>query len=413
MRPLAGAGRSHYGDNLAEVENWLRTVPASSLSMQGGAASKDRSQVYKRHPVATRSKADTILEQYDGYDIGSMLVKVGRLGRGSCGTVWQATFDNGRHRVPVAVKEVLVAADDEEKREMVVHEMKTLYQIQHPCIVNCYKVFFSNSTFNMVMELVNGGSLLDLMKAAPEVIPQDAVGAVCTSLLQALSHLHDESMIMHRDVKPGNILVSVDGEVKLADLGVCSRPDESSTTKWVGTATYMSPERLNGDEYTFSADVWSAGLVVTEAVMGMYPYLGHTKSETLEFWDLLDVLTSGPSTASILDGANCGASEELIDFVAVTTSRDASARPRASQALAHPWLTNADRASQQASLAAWVRSVRDARPQLAEREIVHNMCGLNVCGVPSEDAWQRSAGGGGERPWSGVVDSINFSLWGM
>lgn len=404
----------NHGDNLAEVENWLRTVPASSLTVQDGtAAQKDRSRVYKMPPVATRNKADTILEQYDGSDIGSMLVKVGRLGRGSSGTVWQATFDNGRHRVPVAVKEVPVAADEEEKREMVVHEMKTLYQIQHPCIVNCYKVFLSNSTFSMVMELVNGGSLLDLMKAAPEIIPQDAVGAVCSSLLHALSHLHDENMIMHRDVKPGNILVSVDGEVKLADLGVCTRPDEKTTTKWVGTATYMSPERLMGDEYSNAADVWSAGLVVTEAVMGMYPYVKHTKGESLEFWDLLDMLTSGPSTASILAEANCGASEDLIDFVAATTNRDASLRPRASQALAHPWIANANPASQQSSLAAWARGVRNAHPQVSETDLVQNMCGLSVCGAPSEDAWQRSAGGGGEMPWSGVVDSINFSLWGV
>jgi serine/threonine protein kinase len=404
----------NHGDNLAEVENWLRTVPASSLTVQDGTAGqKDRSRVYKMPPVATRNKADTILEQYDGYDIGSMLVKVGRLGRGSGGTVWQATFDNGRHRVPVAVKEVLVAAEEEEKREMVVHEMKTLYQIQHPCIVNCYKVFLSNSIFSMVMELVNGGSLLDLMKAAPEVIPQDAVGAVCSSVLHALSHLHDENMIMHRDVKPGNILVSVDGEVKLADLGVCTRPGEESTTKWVGTATYMSPERLMGDEYTNAADVWSAGLVVAEAVMGMYPYVKHTKGGSLEFWDLLDMLTSGPSTASILTEANCGASEDLIDFVAATTNRDASLRPRASQALAHPWIANADPASQQSSLAAWARGVRNALPQDSEKDLVRNMCGLSVCGAPSEDAWQRSTGGGGEMPWSGVVDSINFSLWGV
>lgn len=373
--------------------------PVSTSKGRLASSSASSKQGYKKPSM--RNQAAAILEQYSDSDIVPMLRKVHRLGRGGGGIVWQATFDDGKQRFSVAVKEVPMT-DDEEKCSMVVHEMKTLYEVQHPCIVKCHKVYFANSTFHMVMELVNGGSLLDLMKAAPERIPTEAVGAVCASLIRALAHLHDESRIMHRDVKPGNILISVNGEVKLADLGVCTRVEETPSKKWVGTATYMSPERMTGDEYSFSADVWSAGLVVTEAVMGMYPYLGHTKGESLEFWDLLDVLTTGPSTADILEAANVGASSDMVNFVAATMDRDPSARPTAAKALTLPWLSSTDQAGNTAALAQWARRARDSRAAAMKEELAEGMCGMRVCAIGEQGEMQVMAG---------VFNGIK-SLWG-
>jgi serine/threonine protein kinase len=111
-------------------------------------------------------------------------------------------------------------------------------------------------------------------------MPLDALAHVGRSISLALMYLHEDVAVVHRDVKPGNILLSSSGEVKLADLGICTRPGElqalssavdgepAPATAWVGTVTYMSPERLTGSGYSFSADVWSLGIVLAEAAVG-------------------------------------------------------------------------------------------------------------------------------------------------
>jgi mitogen-activated protein kinase kinase 1 len=314
----------------------------------------------------------------------SKVRKVVKIGKGSSGTVWEATLHHGKHSYPLALKEVPLP-EEEEKQAMVVREMRMLLATAHSCIVECYGVFFMRGTFHMVMELVNGGSLLDLMKVAPDRIPQDAVAAVALALLSALSYLHDEVLVVHRDVKPGNILLSLDGDVKLADLGICTRPRESPSQTWVGTVTYMSPERIVGDEYSYASDVWSAGLVVLEAVMGMYPFM-HVAPKTegnLEFWDLLDILVSGPTPSEILASAGIDADACMIDLVDKCMHKDDLQRPTASECLELPFL--ADKAHPERELqrkmvlATWVRSANTCLVASSNAKTGHAVCGTRMC----------------------------------
>ena len=153
----------------------------------------------------------------------------------------------------------------------------------------------SNNAFHLGMELMDGGSLLDSMKRcyklnAEHTMPPAALATIAVDVLGA-EFLHDELQVIHRDVKPGNILLSTSGRAKLGDLGIATEPGEvrvdplrvcsglrtlqlgcpRHATEWIGTKTYISPERLSGDCYSFSADIWSLRLVLVEASLGFYP----------------------------------------------------------------------------------------------------------------------------------------------
>ena len=122
---------------------------------------------------------------------------------------------------------------------------------------------------------------------------------IARQTLLGLRYLHAEKKIIHRDVKPSNILLNTDGSVKIGDFGVSGRLADSvaKCDSWVGTVTYMSPERISGEAYAFDSDVWSLGLSLLECATGRFPYALEEHEEngersngpkTLGFWDVLD-----------------------------------------------------------------------------------------------------------------------------
>ena len=110
-------------------------------------------------------------------------------------------------------------------------------------------------------------------------------------MLKGLEYLHKKMKVIHRDIKPSNLLINSEGRVKIADFGVSGKLESTTDQKntWVGTVTYMSPERFRGDNYTADTDLWSLGLTIIECAWGRYPYPEEgTKKENFGFWELLD-----------------------------------------------------------------------------------------------------------------------------
>ena len=106
----------------------------------------------------------------------------------------------------------------------------------------------------------------------------DVLGKIAEYVLAGLTYLYRTHRIMHRDIKPSNVLVNSKGEIKLCDFGVSSELEGSVAETFVGTGTYMAPERIRGAQYTVKSDVWSVGLTLMELAIGKFPF-GNDNSE--------------------------------------------------------------------------------------------------------------------------------------
>ncbi|MFI0721498.1 serine/threonine-protein kinase [Streptomyces sp. NPDC021224] len=200
----------------------------------------------------------------------------GVLGKGGMGTVWRATDETlGR---TVAVKELRFPGnvDEEEKRRLVtrtLREAKATARIRGTGAITVYDVVKEDDRPWIVMELIEGRSLSDRIRDDGPLTPRRAaeVGLV---VLDVLSAAHREG-ILHRDVKPSNVLIADDTRVVLSDFGIAQidgDPSVTSTGMLVGAPSYISPERARGQKPGPPADLWSLGALLFAAVEGRPPY---------------------------------------------------------------------------------------------------------------------------------------------
>ncbi|WP_258564211.1 protein kinase domain-containing protein [Streptomyces himalayensis] len=200
----------------------------------------------------------------------------GVLGRGGMGTVWRALDETlGR---PVAVKELRFPSniDQEEKRRLVtrtLREAKAIARIRNTSAVTVYDVVHEDDRPWIVMELVEGKSLAEVIREDGLLTPKRAA-EVGLAVLDVLRSAHREG-ILHRDVKPSNVLIADDGRVVLTDFGIAQvegDPSITSTGMLVGAPSYISPERARGHKPGPAADLWSLGGLLYASVEGFPPY---------------------------------------------------------------------------------------------------------------------------------------------
>ncbi|MET7690060.1 serine/threonine-protein kinase [Streptomyces sp. NPDC005483] len=200
----------------------------------------------------------------------------GVLGRGGMGTVWRAEDETlGR---TVAVKELRFPSsiDEDEKRRLItrtLREAKAIARIRNTSAVTVYDVVDEDDRPWIVMELVEGKSLAEVIREDGLLEPKRAA-EVGLAILDVLRSAHREG-ILHRDVKPSNVLISEDGRVVLTDFGIAQvegDPSITSTGMLVGAPSYISPERARGHKPGPAADLWSLGGLLYAAVEGAPPY---------------------------------------------------------------------------------------------------------------------------------------------
>ncbi|AXL90478.1 serine/threonine protein kinase [Streptomyces sp. CB09001] len=198
------------------------------------------------------------------------------LGRGGMGTVWRAEDETlGR---TVAVKELRFPGniDEEEKRRLItrtLREAKAIARIRNNSAVTVYDVVEEDDRPWIVMELVEGKSLAEAIREDGLLEPGRAA-EVGLAVLDVLRSAHREG-ILHRDVKPSNVLIAEDGRVVLTDFGIAQvegDPSITSTGMLVGAPSYISPERARGHKPGPAADLWSLGGLLYAAVEGTPPY---------------------------------------------------------------------------------------------------------------------------------------------
>lgn len=206
-----------------------------------------------------------------------------RLAQGGMAEVWLA-IDRTLDR-KVAVKWLKpTLATDPIVAERFRREAVAAASLSHPNIVAVHDVFEQDGRQAVVMQLVDGKSLRQLLDTQNRLSPE-LTCHIGTAVAMALDNAHEAGFV-HRDVKPGNIMITPDGRVLLTDFGIAKglhgdgNDDLTSDNIMMGTAKYLSPEQVRGKKLDGRADLYSLGLVLYECLAGRVPFLGETDADT-------------------------------------------------------------------------------------------------------------------------------------
>eukprot|EP00758_Cryptobia_borreli_P007165 Tbor_TRINITY_DN5255_c3_g2::TRINITY_DN5255_c3_g2_i1::g.16605::m.16605 len=287
----------------------------------------------------------------------NQLVRVMKIGKGNSGQVWKYKEADGDMKY--AVKEICLPSDSQ-NYDTVASELRMVLGQRISNTVTLHNAYVRNGKLLLVMEYMNAGSLKDIISIS--AIPEDVAAYVAYQLMVALSELHSSHNVLftadgkesnksqiHRDIKPDNILLSRDGNVKLADFGVATSTDSIGANTFVGTAAYMSPERIKGQRHGPSSDVWSVGIVVAEILMGKFPFPVENG-----FLELLHFITS--TRLHLPEGH----SNEAQDYIDKCLELDPEKRPSAFQLLEHSFLLRGKRVGSLA-LRSFLRRIRKTK----------------------------------------------------
>jgi serine/threonine protein kinase/tetratricopeptide (TPR) repeat protein len=196
-----------------------------------------------------------------------------QIGRGGMGDVFKAADLHSGETVAIKRLHQAVVQENPDILDRFLREGDALRQLNHPHIVTIRDMVVEASQHYLVMEYVGGGSLRDLIDAQGR-LPLEGVLNLALDLADALTRAH-RLQIIHRDIKPDNVLLATDGTPRLTDFGVAHLSDRSRLTQAgsvIGTYAYLSPEACNGIELDERADIWSFGVMLFEMLTGRVPF---------------------------------------------------------------------------------------------------------------------------------------------
>lgn len=252
------------------------------------------------------------------------------IGRGRFGTVYRcfSPVTGDSFAVKSINKNLLVDSID---RECLDKESKILQLLNnHPNILHLYKVYEDSNFLHIVTEYCPNNDLYERVSSGS--LPEHEAARVLTQLISAVSYCHKMG-IVHRDIKPDNILFDSEDRLKLADFGSAELWCEGGVMSGVvGTPYYVAPEVLMGKEYNEKVDVWSVGVVLYIMLAGVPPFYGETAKETFEA-----VLRGNLRFPTRIFRS---VSAEAKDLLRKMICKDVSKRYSAEQVLRHPWVIN-------------------------------------------------------------------------
>ncbi|OHT17679.1 Mitogen-activated protein kinase kinase 2 [Tritrichomonas foetus] len=291
------------------------------------------------------------------------------LGSGSQSTVFRVVKkDTGES---FALKKIrwLESSEDLQK---VVTDIHCLNILRHPNIVRIYTAFYVDERIQILMSYNDGLCLADYLRLTP-TIPEPALGRLVWCALQGLSYLR-RNHFLHRDLKPSNILLSKKGEVKIADFGMARHLQASmeQAQSYIGTISYMAPERINNNSYSFKSDIWSLGMIAYQCAIGKFPYPGDT--DTLNLWELKEYLQN-----DIQVKLPSNYSELCEDFITSCLKVKEGTRASVEDLVKHPWALAFKDESANGPLEEWV--MLNTRKRESEAKSLNSMSSLSAAGI--------------------------------
>nr|KAF6501279.1 mitogen-activated protein kinase kinase 5 [Molossus molossus] len=228
----------------------------------------------------------------------------------------------------LAVKVILLDITLELQKQ-IMSELEILYKCDSSYIIGFYGAFFVENRISICTEFMDGGSL-DVYRK----IPEHVLGRIAVAVVKGLTYLWSLK-ILHRDVKPSNMLVNTRGQVKLCDFGVSTQLVNSIAKTYVGTNAYMAPERISGEQYGIHSDVWSLGISFMELALGRFPYPQIQKNQgSLMPLQLLQCIVDEDSPVLPVGEF----SEPFVHFITQCMRKQPKERPAPEELMGHPFI---------------------------------------------------------------------------
>ncbi|KAI0480134.1 kinase-like protein [Xylariaceae sp. FL0804] len=282
----------------------------------------------------------------EGWRIASMenrIYELGGLGEGAGGAVTRCQLKGGK---TVFALKVITTNPDPDVKKQIVREINFNKECASEHICRYYGAFVdpATATISIAMEFCEGGSLDSIYKEVKRLggrTGEKVLGKIAEGVLGGLTYLHGKKII-HRDIKPSNILLCRNGDVKLCDFGVSGDfGTKGEANTFIGTSYYMAPERITGQSYTITSDVWSTGVTLLEVAQHRFPFPADG-TEMQPKAGLIDLLTyivrqSIPKLKDEPD-ANIFWSDSFKYFIECCLEKEPSRRATPWRMLEHPWM---------------------------------------------------------------------------
>ncbi|KAI0014763.1 hypothetical protein F4780DRAFT_169913 [Xylariomycetidae sp. FL0641] len=335
----AHPGSQQQGSRPPEANGGPPGHPATRMGP--GAQARPRNRARQSNSIDVAAALRRICSEGDPREIYRGFTKIGQ---GASGGVYTG-HERGSNRL-VAIKQMNL--EQQPKKDLIINEILVMKESSHPNIVNFIDSYLCGGELWVIMEYMEGGSLTDVVTF--NIMTEGQIASVCRETLMGLQHLHSKGVI-HRDIKSDNILLSLEGSIKLTDFGFCAQINEAQNkrTTMVGTPYWMAPEVVTRKEYGRKVDIWSLGIMAIEMIEGEPPYL--TESPLRALW-----LIATNGTPQIKDEQNL--TPVFRDFLYFALKVDPEKRASAHDLLRHDFMKLC---CDLGSLSPLVKAAREAR----------------------------------------------------